>query len=78
MGKRLREERAGYTKSEVRRLCAEKGYRLDEYGVYHMRVFGLTTVDYWPSAQKAWVTGTYKKAVPATPEELLEIASHQH
>lgn len=67
----LREARIG----ELRRLVADAGLGLQEYGAAHARVFGPTVVDYWPGSGRAWRTGNYgTKAFLAEPARVVEIA----
>jgi hypothetical protein len=39
-----------------------------------MRIFGDSTVDYWPSTGRAWLLNSSEKAMDMTPEEAVALA----
>ena len=54
------------------RLCDSIGIEFQEYTPnVHFRLFGQTVVDYWPSSQKAWLTGSMAKGKKMHPEDVV-------
>ena len=45
---------------------------LDEF---HFRIMGKVTVDYWPSTDRAWITGTRSKSFRASVKKVSELVS---
>jgi hypothetical protein len=73
MGKKKRkqgEERLEFLKG----LANELGFRVQEFSPIHVRVFGSTTVDYWPTTSRAWIVGGVRKAEHVTPLNVIEMA----
>ena len=46
------------------------GAEIVELDKFHYRIKGGTTVDYWPSTNRAWVTGTRNKSFRASVSEV--------
>lgn len=62
---------------ELNRLAMEVGYEVREFSEIHVRVFGATTVDYWPTTSRAWVVGGSKRAERVTPLNVIEMARQE-
>ena len=58
----------------LRELCTKAGIGVVCYSDVHMRIFGPTVVDYWPTTGKGWMTGMTEKSRVMTPEEALDLA----
>jgi len=68
------EDRIGVLKA----LLLPEGFEVRRLQMWHYRIFGKQTVDYWPSRNKAWVVGTDCKAVvQVTPEDVAAIAVYK-
>lgn len=59
---------------ELRGLAVEAGFSLVEFSVIHCRIFGATTVDYWPTSGRIWRTGSAEKAFPGEPKDAISVA----
>lgn len=59
--------------AELRELLGS-GYEVKRYSPYHYRIFGGTVIDYWPTKNKAWVTGSDKKSVAVSPHDVAVLA----
>lgn len=55
-------------------LANALGYKVHVYSKIHMRVFGETVIDYWPTSGKCWKTGSSEKSQPMTPEQAIVLA----
>lgn len=60
--------------SELRRLAAPHGFEVRAFSDIHIRVFGNTVVDYWPTSGRAWLVGAKGRASNMTPEEVVAAA----
>lgn len=62
---------------DLRQLAMEAGFGMREFSKIHVRVFGHTTVDYWPTTSKAWVVGSQQWAERVTPLQAIEMAKKE-
>lgn len=51
-----------------------QGYEVRRYSKYHYRIFGETVVDYWPTKNKCWITGSSEKALILSINEVAALA----
>jgi hypothetical protein len=58
----------------LRELVKGKDVEVWQYSSVHLRLIGNSSVDYWPSTRRIWVTGSQKSGFKGTPQEALEIA----
>lgn len=73
--KRRRRELGAERLSELRRLGTERGIEVREFTAIHCRIFGTTTVDYWPTTGRTWITGSNEPAQEMTPQEAMDLAT---
>lgn len=69
-----KEKKAIERLNELRRLAKPLGFGVWAFTPIHCRVFGESTVDYWPSTARAWVRGSSGKAKKLEPAEVISLA----
>jgi hypothetical protein len=50
------------------------GIGIKKYTPYHYRIFGDVIMDYWPTKNKCWLTGSKIKAMSASPIDIAKLA----
>jgi len=75
MTKRTKSKRGRENLVKLGSLCLAHGIRLQIFTDRHARLFGASTVDYWPTTGRYWLTGSNERAKSGTPEEAVQLAT---
>lgn len=49
------------------------GIEVVELDWFHFRIMGKVTIDYWPSRDRVWYTGTSSNSFLTTPQRIAEM-----
>jgi hypothetical protein len=78
MGKRARARKRKLAQerlAELKAMCVHNHFELRCFSPIHVRVFGNSVVDYWPTTGRVWVLGMVGGASAGTPADAVRLAS---